>query len=182
MVLIVFLLFLFKIFDHYVKRQHDILRLNGFHNFHRETHTHKSIPFYIVNLWTATYLGVQTLMHQYYADDFLPKCVLAEFYSPIVYSTLFSGTETFILAIVHGTYINKVVRFNRAKPLPDALRGTHSTGEGLVGLTQRNASYVDLLEKQADLINYLKDHNLRLNQKLMQLNSQVRTITLPSQI
>lgn len=143
---------------------------------------HKSVPFYIVNLWSATYLGIQTLMHQFYGTDFLTKCMIAEFLSPVVFSTLFSVTETFLLTIVNGTYITKVLRFNNARPLPDALRGSHSSGEGLVGLTQRNASYMDLLEKQADMITYLKDHNLRLNQKLMQLNSQVRTVTLPPQI
>lgn len=171
-----------QIFDHFVKRQHNQLRLNGFHNFYRETHVHKSIPFHIVNLWSAAYLGIQTLMHQYYGDDFMAKCIIAEVLAPVVYATLFSVTETLLLAIVHGTYIAKVVRFNRSQQLPDALRGSHSTGEGLVGLTQRNASVIELLEKQADLINYLKDHNLRLNQKLMQLNSQVRTVTLPPQI
>lgn len=179
--IIYFLLFL-QIFDHYIKRQHEILRLNGFHSFYRETHNHKNVPFHIVNLWTVTYLAVQTLMHQYYADNFFTKCVVVQFLSPVVYSTMFAVTETLMLAITHGTYLTKVVRFNRTKPLPDALRGTQSSGEGLVGLTQRNASYMDLLEKQADMINYLKDHNLRLNQKLMQLNSQVRTVTLPPQI
>lgn len=45
----------------------------------------------------------------------------------------------------------------------------------------RDAETNDLLEKQADLINYLKDHNNRLNQKLMTLNAQVRaTVSGPS--
>lgn len=39
----------------------------------------------------------------------------------------------------------------------------------------------ELLEKQADMINYLKEHNTRLNQKLMQMNTQLRTVTLPAQ-
>lgn len=60
--------------------------------------------------------------------------------------------------------------------MPDALLGSYHTG-GSVGLTQRGADMVELFEKQADLINYLKDHNLRLNQKLMQLNGQVRSVS-----
>lgn len=43
-----------------------------------------------------------------------------------------------------------------------------------IGVVTRDAETNDLLEKQADLINYLKDHNNRLNQKLMTLNAQVR--------
>lgn len=43
-----------------------------------------------------------------------------------------------------------------------------------VGVSTRDAETNDLLEKQADLINYLKDHNNKLNQKLMTLNAQIR--------
>lgn len=43
-----------------------------------------------------------------------------------------------------------------------------------VGVTTRDSETNDLLEKQADLINYLKDHNNKLNQKLMTLNAQLR--------
>lgn len=72
--------------------------------------------------------------------------------------------------------------FNATKSFPDAIRGNHSIGEGQVGLAQRNANMAELFEKQADMIIYLKDHNLKLNQKLMQLN-QARAITsIPPQI
>lgn len=73
----------------------------------------------------------------------------------------------------------KVVRFNRMAPPPDALQGSRSHSSGSLGLTQRGLSTAELLEKQADLINYLKDHNLQLNQKIMQMNAQVRTVTYP---
>lgn len=43
-----------------------------------------------------------------------------------------------------------------------------------VGVVTRDAETNDLLEKQADMINYLKDHNNKLNQKLMMLNAQIR--------
>lgn len=46
-----------------------------------------------------------------------------------------------------------------------------------VGVATRDPSNSDLLEKQADLINYLKDHNNKLNQKLMTLNAQLRAST-----
>lgn len=38
----------------------------------------------------------------------------------------------------------------------------------------RDSEMVDLLEKQADLIHYLKDHNIKLNQKIMALSAQLR--------
>lgn len=43
-----------------------------------------------------------------------------------------------------------------------------------VGVSTRDVELNDLLEKQADLINYLKNHNNKLNQKLMTLNAQIR--------
>lgn len=41
----------------------------------------------------------------------------------------------------------------------------------------RDTETADLLEKQADMINYLKDHNNKLNQKLMTLSAQIRAST-----
>lgn len=38
----------------------------------------------------------------------------------------------------------------------------------------------DLLEKQSDLIEYLRDHCNRLNQKLQQMSNQLRTVTISS--
>lgn len=43
-----------------------------------------------------------------------------------------------------------------------------------MGVAMRDSEMADLLEKQADLIHYLKDHNIKLNQKLMTLNAQLR--------
>uniref|UniRef100_A0A336MCV1 Transmembrane protein 192 n=1 Tax=Culicoides sonorensis TaxID=179676 RepID=A0A336MCV1_CULSO len=174
--------FITFIFDHLVKHHHDQLRMNGYHDFHRATNVQKTVPLYIVSAWSAVFLGVQTLMHETYGEDFWIKCIFVGFLSPVIYVTGFSVVETFILGIVHTSYICRVTKFNNAKPQPDALRGRHSSGEGLVGLTHSHADTLELLEKQADLINYLKDHNMRLSQKLMQLNSQVRTVTLPPQI
>uniref|UniRef100_A0A1B0CMU3 Transmembrane protein 192 n=1 Tax=Lutzomyia longipalpis TaxID=7200 RepID=A0A1B0CMU3_LUTLO len=166
-----------RLFDHVIKYHHDKLRMNGFHDFHRATGVHKSVPLYLVSLWNTAIMAIQALMQHYYGDDFGEHCIQS-FFSPIVYVSVFTAVECGILAIIHGTYIARVMRFNRARPLPDAMRGSFE-GCSSVGLTQRNADVAELLEKQADLISFLQDHNLRLNQRLMQMNSEVRTITLP---
>ncbi|XP_055678220.1 transmembrane protein 192 [Lutzomyia longipalpis] len=169
--------FITLLFDHVIKYHHDKLRMNGFHDFHRATGVHKSVPLYLVSLWNTAIMAIQALMQHYYGDDFGEHCIQS-FFSPIVYVSVFTAVECGILAIIHGTYIARVMRFNRARPLPDAMRGSFE-GCSSVGLTQRNADVAELLEKQADLISFLQDHNLRLNQRLMQMNSEVRTITLP---
>lgn len=168
-----------QLIDHYVKRHHEKLRLDGYHDFHRATTGHRAVPLQIVSLWNTFLLAVQALIQHYYGDSFAEKCVVVGFLSPIVYITMFCSLETFVLALVNGSYIGKVVRFNRTAAPPDALQGSRGHSSGSLGLTQRGLSTTELLEKQADLINYLKDHNLKLNQKIMQMNAAVRTVTYP---
>lgn len=167
------------LFDHFVKNRHEKMRLDGYHDFYRCTDRHRTVPLQIVSLWNTFLLAVQALIQHFYGDDFAQKCVVVGLLSPIVYITLFCSLETLVLSIVHGTYITKVVHFNRAAAPPDALQGSRGHSSGSLGLTQRGLSTAELLEKQADLINYLKDHNLKLNQKIMQMNAQVRTVTFP---
>lgn len=85
--------------------------------------------------------------------------------------------ETLIFFVVHGSYISRVMRFNAARMPPDALQGIN-TVTGSVGLMQRGADVTELLEKQADLIQYLQQKTQNLNQKMMQMSNQLRTVTL----
>lgn len=165
------------IIDHISKYHHEKLRLNGYHDFHKSTTVHRGLPFYIVSLWNTAILALQTLMQHYYGEHFGEHCV-EKIFSPIIYITIFSSVETIILCIVNGLYIGRVYKFNETAQLPDALRGSHHSSSGSVGLVQPGANLSELLEKQADLISYLKDHNLKLNQKLMHLNAQVRHVTI----
>jgi len=164
------------IFDHIVKRHHENLRLNGYHDFYRATNMHKGVPLYIVSLWNSALLAVQALMHYYYGDDFGKHC-LADYFSPIFYINAFNIVETIILSLVHGSYIAKVHKFNRSAKLPDALRGMDNAS-GSLGLMQPGGGTAELLEKQADLIAYLRDHTQKLNEKLHQMQLNARTINL----
>lgn len=164
------------LFDYIVKYHHDQLRLNGYHDFHRATNTHKSIPLTIVSLWNTTILAVAAGIQHYYGDGFFEKC-LDTYMSPVVYIVGFTVVETLIFFVVHGSYISRVSKFNNSRLPPDALQGIN-TVTGSVGLMQRGADVTELLEKQADLIQYLQDHNQKLNQKLMMMSNQLRTVTL----
>lgn len=98
--------------------------------------------------------------------------------SPVFYVVIFNVAETLIFFFVHGTYISRVVRFNNMHLAPDALRGSSQSTLGSLGLLHSQSDISDLLEKQSDLIEYLRDHVNRLNQKLQQLSNQLRTVTL----
>lgn len=186
--------FSLQLFDYIVKYHHEQLRLNGYHDFSKATESHKSIPLQIVSLWNTVILAVSAGMQHYYGDLFVEKCV-ASYLSPLVYIVAFTVVETLIFFIVHGLYINRVLKFNSgsslsfikkkqtcffiiaAKMPPDALQGIN-TVTGSVGLMQRGADVTELLEKQADLIQYLQQKQQNLNQKIMQMSQQLRTVTL----
>ncbi|XP_064550462.1 transmembrane protein 192 [Drosophila montana] len=165
------------IFDHFVKKQHDDLRLNGYHDFHRDTNMQKGIPLQIVSLWNSMLLAVQAMIHHYYGEQFWTHCA-AGWLSPISYVTAFSVAENMVLAATHGCYIDKVSKFNKAKLSPDVLRGADRAG-GSLGLMQPGGDTAELLEKQADLIAYLRDHTHKLNQKLHQMQTNVRPVRVP---
>lgn len=164
------------IFDSLVKCHHQQLKLNGYHDFHREMKNHHTIPMAIVNLWNSALLAVTAGLAHYYGPGIFEKCE-HQLLGPALYVVAFNVAETLIFFIVHGTYIAKVVRFNRANLSPDALRGSIST-QGSLGLVHSQSEVNELLEKQSDLIEYLRDHVNRLNQKLQQLSNQLRTVTL----
>ncbi|XP_062125415.1 transmembrane protein 192 [Drosophila sulfurigaster albostrigata] len=165
------------LFDHFVKKQHDNLRMNGYHDFHRETSMQKGVPLQIVSLWNSMLLGVQALIHHYYGNDFEKHCAEG-WLSPISYITTFNVAENLLLAATHGCYINKVLKFNKAKLAPDVLRGA-DRASGSLGLMQPGGDTAELLERQADLISYLKDHTYKINQKLHQMQTNVRPLRVP---
>lgn len=164
------------LYDHLIKYHHEKLRMNGYHEFYRATSFHKGIPLHTVSLWNTVILGIQTIMQHEYGPKFFDHCTKHSLFSPTAYIVMFSVLESTILVGIHSWYISRVMSFNRATLPPDAYRGL-SESLSSVGVATRDPSNSDLLEKQADLINYLKDHNNKLNQKLMTLNAQLRAST-----
>lgn len=165
------------IFDYIVRYHHEQLRLDGYHDFYRATKVHKSIPLTIVSLWNSAFLAVSAGIQHYYGEGFFLKC-LDVYMSPVIYITAFNVAETLVFLAVHGSYINRVTKFNNSRLPPDALQGINIAAGGSVGLMQRGADVTELLEKQADLIHYLQHKQQNLNQKIMQMSNQLRTVTL----
>lgn len=79
-------------------------------------------------------------------------------------------------------FIEQVLRFNRLRPPADVAREewlssfTQDTyaGSNEVGYHHRESNLEELLEKQADLIRYLRDHNVKLSHRMMLLAAQRR--------
>lgn len=96
--------------------------MSGYHEFYRATLIHKGFPLHIVSLWNCVILGIQTIMQHQYGAGFFDHCTKSLF-SPTAYIVIFCAFETALLVGVHGTYIQRVVRFNRATMPPDVFRG-----------------------------------------------------------
>lgn len=84
--------------------------------------------------------------------------------------------------IVFVSRIERVMRFNRLRPPTDVAREEWLSsftrdsyaGSGEIGYHPRGSNLEELLEKQADLIRYLRDHNVQLSHRIMLLVSQRR--------
>lgn len=168
------------IVDNHVKQKHHQIRVNGYLEFYQQIHGHGQIPFYIVCLWNAVLLVLNTVFHHLY-NDFRQQCSVSGFSKPVNYLSIFIAVETAVLACVIITYVCKVIQFNRSTPPPDVQReewmtsfiqDSYSGGE--VGYRDSGDHISDLLEKQADLIRYLKDRNARLSHKIMLLSRQMQ--------
>lgn len=162
--------------DSIITRRHLDVRRYGYHDFYHSTVLHyKNAPLNIVSLWNTTIFVVQTIMQNNYGHDFPLHCQRT-ISSPITYLCMFCGLETILLMFVHGSYIMRVWRFNRSTRLPDALRDVDQPFIGSLGVTVENAKVGELLEKQADLIHYLREMNHNLNKKLMQMNDKIKAM------
>lgn len=185
--------------DHLVKAKHHDLRICGYLDFYQSTYQHIRTPLFIVSLWNTTYLFLAVLLHHTHKHNYEEYCHSSRWFSPLNYIMLLTTLELSIIFPVYVTYISKffylcvvvhilqwalfierVLKINRTKPPPDVMREewlanfTQNSYSGEVGYYQRGTILSDLLEKQADLIRYLRDHNVKLSHRIMLLASNRR--------
>lgn len=170
--------------DHIVKAKHHKLRIEGYLDFYQMTYRLIRTPLFITSLWNACYLLLAVILHHTHKVDYERYCRVSEWLTPLNYIFLLTNVELVIIIPAYVNYIKRVMRFNRLRPPPDVLRDEWMSpfteasyaGMGEVGYHQRGMDLQELLEKQADLIRYLRDHNVKLSHRIMELASQ-RTAT-----
>lgn len=181
--------FLTTFIDYILKKKHHELRLNGYLEFYKKTYMHHRLPFYVVSLWTCILLLLQTIMQHYYSNNFAEHCVWKDNLTITPLNSIFAVIflEACVLLVINFIYIVRVKRFNNLKLLPDVQKEEWqacSTNEGfaenVVGYRQDDEHMKDFVEKQADLIRYLKEHNNRLSEKIMVLNAQMQARSRPA--
>ncbi|KAL1513682.1 hypothetical protein ABEB36_003059 [Hypothenemus hampei] len=166
---------------------HQRVQLHGYLDFYKDIQCHGNLPFLVVSLWTVALSLVQNVMQHYYLDDFTNKCLKGGSMSPRAFLCAFITMEFCVLLGINVSYMMKVISFNRQKPPPDVLKSEWLTSgnpdtfsQNEVGYREMGSKVYDFLEKQADLIRFLKDHNAKLAEKVMTLNSQLRNETQES--
>ncbi|KAG8190906.1 hypothetical protein JTE90_014387 [Oedothorax gibbosus] len=164
----------------YRNYHHNYLQRCGYLEFFRNTQLLQRIPLIVPSLGNVLLVVVLALFLRYCPG--MEKCPSnSSFYCENYLQILF-GIEVFILLPCLIKYLVLVVKFNHSKAVPDVHQD-----ELLISYVQsyaptneigfRDEDYMEeILEKQADMIRYLKQHSNNLSRKIMKLNSQLEAM------
>lgn len=154
-------------FERFVHRHHSNVRSRGYLRFYRASRNLKSLPVYIHSAGNAAVLMVLS------ADPLLRGVKNLGLYLLLVILGLELISVPCLLL-----YFVKVQNFNSEKPEPDVsqeeqLHGYPNNTHLCTETGFRDGSNLeDVVEKQADLIEYLKQHNTLLSRRILALTSQ----------
>lgn len=161
--------------DHLVKAKHHKLRIYGYFKFYQSTYQHIRAPLYVASFWIMCYLLLAAILHHTHKVNYEQYCRASEWFTPMNYVLLLTTIELTIIIPVYINYIKRVLRFNQLHPLPDiteeewlsSFNQFTFAGSSEVGYRRTESNVEDLLEKQADLIRYLRDHHDALCYRIM---------------
>ncbi|XP_028660837.1 transmembrane protein 192 isoform X1 [Erpetoichthys calabaricus] len=160
---------IFAVFERYVQHQHSQTRNRGYLLFYRSTRHLKHLPLLILSTGNAALLLILSVKRSFDRDDHL--------YTYLIFGVL--ALELFFSALSLIIYAVKVCKFNNEKPAPDISQeersNTYSSSRILTSTEtgfRDSSSLEEVVEKQADLIEYLKQHNTLLSKRLLSIAAQ----------
>lgn len=152
-------------FDRYLRYKHYNHRMCGYLEFYRRTRHLRKIPFIANSGGNAGLLIVLKILQDLKGDH-------TELYLEIIIAV-----EAVISLPVLLLYLVKTLKFNRSHISPDVAQEEmmssfmQNSGNSEIGF--RDENYSDqVLEKQADMIRYLKQHNTQLGKRIMALTAE----------
>ncbi|KAM4603726.1 transmembrane protein 192 [Polymixia lowei] len=151
------------LFGECVQHHHSRARSRGYLRFYRHTQKLKQLPFIIHSTGNVLVLVV--------VSAGLSKNVLIYMLLSVL------GLELFVALPCLLIYTARVMRFNRERAVPDVSQEEHSHMHSNTRLPtetgfREGSSLDEVVEKQADLIEYLKQHNILLSKRLLNLTAQ----------
>ncbi|CAK6973983.1 transmembrane protein 192 isoform X2 [Scomber scombrus] len=146
-----------------VQHHHSRARSRGYLRFYRQTQGLKTLPLSVYSTGNVLLLIVLAAP--------LARKVQVIMLLSVLGLELLVGLPCLIY------YTVQVTRFNRERAAPDVSQEEHSHNYSITSLPtetgfREGSSLEEVVEKQADLIEYLKQHNTLLSKRLLNLTAQ----------
>ncbi|XP_060912900.1 transmembrane protein 192 [Labrus mixtus] len=146
-----------------MQHHHSRARSRGYLRFYREMQGLKHLPFTVHSAGNVLLLVVLAARLPTQVQIYMLLIVL--------------GLEMLVSVPCLLYYTVKVMRFNRERAAPDVSQEEHSRNFSVTSVPTETgfrecSSLEEVVEKQADLIEYLKQHNTLLSKRLLNLTAQ----------
>ncbi|XP_068445287.1 transmembrane protein 192 isoform X1 [Clinocottus analis] len=146
-----------------VQHHHGQARSRGYLQFYRQTQGLKHLPLTVHSAGNVLLLVILAVRLSSAVQTYLLLSVL--------------GFELLVALPCLLYYTVQVMRFNRERAAPDVSQEEHSLNHSVMSLPRETgfregSSLQEVVEKQADLIEYLKQHNTLLSKRLLNLTAQ----------
>ncbi|XP_051900587.1 transmembrane protein 192 isoform X2 [Pristis pectinata] len=158
---------LHAVFEYYLQAQHSKVRNRGYLALYRSIRHLKHLPLFIHSTGNVVILLVLAVQLSFELKGLSMYIILGVL-----------TVELFISSVCLFIYTVKITKFNRMKPCPDIQeeerRHRYPNRTNIRSETgfRDGSNLENLVEKQADLIDYLKMHNVQLSRRLLALISQ----------
>ncbi|KAL3886677.1 hypothetical protein ACJMK2_026657 [Sinanodonta woodiana] len=163
--------FLGLLCDFFYRRQHYIIRLHGYLEFYRKTRYNRRTPLLIGSAVNSLLLVITQVLHD--------KCdQTCSSLKPVDYLKIIVSLQCFLQLISLILYLYRTVQFNRSGAFPDLYQDEMMTSfiqtqSSCSDVGFRDESYLDqIMERQADVIRYLKQHNAQLGKRILTLTAE----------
>lgn len=142
---------------------HSRARSRGYLRFYREMHKLMHVPLIIHSAGNALLLVVLSAGLSQKVCTYMLLSIL--------------GVELLVALPCLVYYTAKVMQFNKARAAPDVSQEEHSHTYSITSSPtetgfREGSNLEEVVEKQADLIEYLKQHNTLLSKRLLNLTAQ----------
>ncbi|XP_078618014.1 transmembrane protein 192-like [Branchiostoma floridae x Branchiostoma japonicum] len=160
--------FLTFLLERYMRYQHFVSRRNGYLEFYRQTKDIRRLPFIVISAGSSLLLALLQLLADLRQKDGKDAALQPDHYIQVL-----AALELVVTLPCLILYLVRTVRFNRSRASPDVQQDELGFLQSHVTSTEvgfRDGDYLDeVLEKQADMIRYLQQHNAHLGRRILHL-------------
>jgi len=161
--------------DQILHYHHHKSRLNGYLDFYIKTKNIRRSPFYLVSAGNAILMIVVIILHDL-CDTSANNCIHT--FTKVDYLRGLISLESMIVICIAVSYIVILREFNTKQLPPDVLRDDFTSSIMMNQATesvgcQEQELILQVMEKQAETIRYLREHTETLGRKILVLTSQL---------